>query len=149
MSLTTPSTHLARLRTRWVLAATMLFCCMTMLAGPLRMYLSMVGLTPLIYIPNLMMLIAAGWQVIAAPGRQGWSAVSLLALVTVGYATLVGLLYLPVTQVAMGFYVLIPFWFGLTCAPLLARHWSSVRPFIGPSFAIAAGGVILNQFVTN
>ncbi|MEO1576872.1 MAG: hypothetical protein AAFU65_18145, partial [Pseudomonadota bacterium] len=122
------------LRERWTLTALFLFCTLTSLAGPVRMYFSMVGLTPLIYIPNLMMLIAVGWQLVADPGRHGFSALTLISLITIGYAAVVGFMFLPTIQVAMGFYVLLPFWFGLAGAPLFARRWGEIQRFIGPSF---------------
>lgn len=139
-------TPLQRLRIRLILLATLTFFVMTVLAGPLRMYLSMVGLAPLIYVPNLLMLIATIWQLLAEPHERGFCAMRLISLLVVGYAVLIGLLYLPLVQVAMGIYVLLPFWFMLACGPELVRRWAAVQRYIPMFFFLVAGGVIANQF---
>ncbi len=135
------------LRERFILLTALAFVVMSVLAGPLRMYLSMAGLSPLIYVPNLMLLISVGWQV-AEIARRGITSSHLIALLIPAYACAVGMQFNSVIQTAMGVYVLLPFWFGLACAPVLLRHWITVQRFVPALFAIVASGILLNNVVT-
>ena len=134
-------------RDRFVLLSALAFVCMTMLAGPLRMFLSQAGLSPLIYVPNLMLLSSTGWQILAEPRERGFTAMHLIALLIPAYALCIGLQFLPPVQSAMGAYVLLPFWFGLACGTVLLAHWRSIAPFIPVFWLIAVSGVLLNQVV--
>jgi len=120
---------------------------MTVLAGPLRMSLSAAGLAPLIYVPNLMLMLAIGWQLLAEPRERGFTALHLIALLLPCFALAVGLQFVPPVQAAMGLYVLLPFWFGVTCAPVLLARWKSVKPVVPWLWLVVVGGVLANQVV--
>ncbi|NNF15272.1 MAG: hypothetical protein HKN70_00930 [Gammaproteobacteria bacterium] len=136
------------MRERFVLTAALAFVIMTLGAGPLRMTLSTVGLSVIIYIPNLMLLLAVFWQSTAEPLQRGFSALNLIALTVPLYAIVIGLQFTGSVQVAMGVYVLLPFWFGLACGPVLLKHWPRVLGVVPLLWALTAGGVLLNQLIT-
>ncbi len=133
-----------RPREHFVLLAGFAFVSVTLLAGPLRMYLSTLGLAPLVYVPNLLMAIAIGWQLLAEPRDTGFTATRLVALLIPPYAVIVGLQFIPPVQVAMGLYVLLPFVFGIACGTVFERNWASVARFVPWLWAVAVSGVILN-----
>lgn len=131
-------------RERFVLLAGLVFVIATLLAGPFRMYLSLAGATPLVYLPNLMLLMATGWQFAAEPAEKGFSPMRLIAIVVPCFGMIVGLQFVSPMQVAMGSYVLLPFAFGITCRPVFERHWAVVAPAIPWLWLVAVCGVVLN-----
>ncbi|MEM7705886.1 MAG: hypothetical protein AAF358_10065 [Pseudomonadota bacterium] len=124
------------------------FLLLNVTAGPVRWILSQAGLSPLIYAPNLLMLACVAWHTAAEPHTRGFSALTLIAWLAPVHAMVIGLLFLSPVQLAMGVYVLLPFWFGLSCGPVLLRRWRNISPFIGWFWLIAAGGVLANVVVT-
>lgn len=134
-------------RERLVLVAALSFVLMTILAGPARMTLSAVGLSPLIYLPNLLMLAAIGWQVLAEPMQRGFTALNLIALVIPAFAVAVGLQFCPPVQVAMGLYVMLPLIFGIACGPVLLARWDSVGRVVPLLWLVVVAGVLANQLV--
>ncbi len=149
MTATMTATAAVRLapRERFVLLAGGTFIALTVLAGPLRMYLSLAGLAPLIYVGNLMLLLAIVWQLVAEPREQGFSAMNLIALVLPCYAMVIGLQFVSPVQVAMGFYVLLPFWYGLACGPVLIRCWHVVGRIVPLVWLVVVTGVLVNAVV--
>ena len=133
-----------RPRECFILLAGLAFVMVTLLAGPLRMYLSLAGLAPLVYVPNLLMAIAVGWQLLAEPRETGFSAMRLVALLIPLYAATIGLQFIPPVQVAMGLYVLLPFGFGIACGPVFEQHWARVARFVPWLWLVAVTGVLLN-----
>ncbi|MEN7341424.1 MAG: hypothetical protein AAAFM81_00720 [Pseudomonadota bacterium] len=123
------------------------YVAMTLAAGPARMYLSTVGLSPLIYIPNLLLIVACVWQLLAEPFEHGADAMRLMALAIIGYASVVGFLFLSPIQSIMGVYVLLPFFFGLSCGRTILSQWQKAEPWVPIAFALVAGAIIANQFV--
>ncbi len=135
-------------RERFVLLAGLSYVVMTVLAGPLRMYLSQAGLSPLIYVPNLLLMLAIGWQLLAEPRQRGYTALGLIALIIPAYALVIGLQFLAPVQAAMGFYVLLPFWFGLACGTVLLERWREVRRILPLLWLVVVAGVLANQVLT-
>ncbi|MDH3420619.1 MAG: hypothetical protein OEQ25_10370 [Gammaproteobacteria bacterium] len=135
------------LRDRFILLAGLAFVGMTVLAGPIRMYLSQSGLSPLIYAPNALLMLAIAWQLIADPRENGFTALHLIALLVPCYALAIGLQFMPPVQVAMGFYVLLPFWFGLACGSVLLERWYLVGRFVPLCWLVVVAGVLANQFI--
>ena len=134
-------------RDRFILLAGLAYVAMTVLAGPLRMYLSLAGLSALIYVPNLLLLLAVGWQLLALPGERGVSGAHLVALLIPCYAFAIGLQFMPAVQVVMGLYVLLPFWFGLVCGHVLLERWHLVGRFVPLLWLVVVAGVLGNQFI--
>jgi len=130
-----------------ILLAGLAYVAMTVLAGPLRMYLSLAGLSALIYVPNLLLVLAIGWQLLALPGERGFTGVHLVALLIPCYALAVGLQFMPAVQVAMGLYVLLPFWFGLVCGPVLLARWHIVGRFVPLCWFVVVAGMLVNQLI--
>ncbi len=135
------------LRERFVLLAGLSYVLMTVLAGPARMYLSITGLSPLIYVPNLLLLMSIGWQILAEPRERGFSALHLVALVIPCYALAIGLQFLSPVQAAMGFYVLLPFWFGIACGSVVLEHWQKVGRIVPLLWLLVVFGVMANRVV--
>lgn len=131
-------------RERFVLLAALAFVGATLTAGPLRMYLSLAGAAPLIYLPNGLLLVAIGWQLLAEPRERGVTATRLIALLIPPYAVAIGLQFLSPVQVGMGLYVLLPFCFGIACGPEFERHWESVARVVPLLWLIAVTGVLVN-----
>lgn len=142
-----PIASATAIRERVILLAALAFVVATSLAGPLRMYLSMVGLSPLIYVPNLMMLVSVAWHGLMEPHEKGFSALTLIAVLLPVHAAIIGLQFVSPLQVAMGIYVLLPFWFGLTCGPVLLKNWQIVARYIPFLWLVVAAGVLGNSFL--
>jgi len=136
-----------RSRERFILLAGLAYVATTVLAGPLRMYLSLAGLSALIYAPNLLLLLAIGWQLLALPGERGFTGIHLVALLIPCNALAVGLQFVSAAQAAMGLYVLLPFWFGLTCGPVLLERWHLVGRLVPLCWLVVVTGVLANQLI--
>ena len=134
-------------RHRFILLSALAFVIATCLSGPLRMYMSMVGLSPLIYVPNVMMMAAIAWQTVFEPHERGFSALTLIAILIPVYAFTIGMQFVSLFQAAMGVYVLIPFWFGLSCGRVLLGSWRLVSPVIPILWLMVVAGVLINLVV--
>jgi hypothetical protein len=134
-----------RPRERFVLLAALSYVLMTVLAGPLRMYLSFADLAPLIYLPNFLLSLAIGWQLLADSCEQGFTPMKLIAVVIPFFALMVGLQFTSAVQAATGMYVLLPFWFGLVCGPVLLDRWRAVGRIVPLLWLVVVTGVLANQ----
>jgi hypothetical protein len=134
-------------RQRLILVTALAFVLAHAFAGPLRMYLASAGLSPLIYIPNVMMMAAIAWQIVAEPHARGFTALTLIALLAPLYGITVGLQYMPLFQVGMGVYVLLPLWFGLSCGQVLWSNWRALSRFLPLLWIAVVGGILVNQIV--
>jgi hypothetical protein len=134
-------------RHRFILLSALAFVVATCLSGPLRMYLAMVGLSPLIYLPNAVLLAALAWQTLFEPHERGFTALTLIALLIPIYAFTIGLQFVSVFQAAMGIYVLIPFWFGLSCGGVLLARWQVIARVIPILWIVVITGVLVNLVV--
>ena len=143
---TTANSRLAN-RERFVLIAGSAFVAVTVLAGPLRMYLSLAGLSPLIYVPNLMLLLAIAWQLIAELRERGLTASRLIAFLIPGYALAIALQFVPAVQAAMGFYVLLPFVYGIACGRVLLERWHTICRILPYIWLLVVAGVLANLAV--
>ena len=134
----------------WVQALTLLtlmsYCLTAAITGPFRWAAGMVGLTPIVYLPQVLMLLST-LVVLIWEARQGLMPMRAMTLLVIGYAVLVGLFHTPVTQVLFGIYTLLPFWFGLSCAEVIFRHWSNIFRVSVWLWALAVVGVLLNYWV--
>jgi hypothetical protein len=135
------------MRERFVLLAAFAFVTVTVLAGPLRMYLSLAGLRPLIYVPNLLLSLAIFWQIVADVRDRGFTATKLITFVIPCYALGVALLFVAPVQAAMGFYVLLPFVFGIACGGVLLEHWRVVGRILPLFWLVIVAGVLANLAV--
>jgi len=133
----------------WVQALTLLtlmsYCFTAAITGPFRWAASMVGLTPVVYLPQVMMLVST-LVVITWETRHGLHPLRAMTLLVIAYAILVGLFHTPVPQVLFGIYTLLPFWFGLSCAEIIFRHWNHVLRMASWIWALVVVGVILNNW---
>ena len=139
--------HRLLMRERFVLFAGFAFITVTLLAGPLRMYLSLAGLLPLIYIPNLLLALAIFWQVVAEVRERGFTATRLVALVIPCYALGLALQFVSPVQAAMGFYVLLPFLYGIACGRVLLEYWCTVGRVLPLFWLLVVAGVLANLAV--
>lgn len=137
----TPPAHW---RERFLLIACLSYVLASLLTGPMRWGLTLAHLAPLIYLPNLLVLIGIGWQFVAETLQGGLSPLRLSGVVVIAHATVVGLLFLPPVQVGMGAYTLLPFWFGLSGGGLLLRSWSRIGAVAPWLWLVATVGVLIN-----
>ena len=144
----TLSISFVKWRVRFILIALLSYILMILFAGPMRMGLSTMGLSPLIYAPNVLILIAIVWHVLREPFENGISTLHLIALVIPLSAFLVGLLFLSPIQVAMGGYVLLPFIFGIVCGPVLLENWSLINRFVPWLWLSVSGGLLVNNYLS-
>ena len=135
-------------RDKLVLFAGLAYLTFAVFSGPVRMTLTQIGLSPLIYLPNGLLLLAALWTVLDEPLKEGFTAVRLIALTVLLSAVLVGLQHNPIKQVAMGIWVLLPFWYGLSCGAVLLRHWDRVQQALPVLWAFATFGALANLIIT-
>ena len=135
----------------WVQAMTLLtllsYGFTAAITGPFRWAASMVGLTPIVYLPQVMMLVST-LLVVTWETRHGLHPLRAMTLLVIAYAILVGLFHTPVPQVLFGIYTLLPFWFGLSCAEIIFRHWQHVIKIAWWIWAVVVVGVLLNNWIT-
>ncbi len=129
------------------LLALMSYCATAAITGPFRWAAGLVKLTPIIYLPQLLML-ASTLAVVVWESRHGLQPLRAMTLLVISYATLVGLFHTPVYQVLFGIYALLPFWFGLSCSEIIFRHWHLVMKVSIWLWLVVVSGVILNYWIT-
>lgn len=137
-----------RYRDLLVLLALLAYLILEVFSGPLRMYLSLAGLSPLIYLPKAMLVAATLWVLIDEPMRAGFTHRGLLGLLVVLTACVIGLLYCGAKQMAVGIWVLVPFWYGLVCAAVIRKHFHKVLRWVPVLWLCAATGILLNYSIT-
>lgn len=115
-------------------------------AGPLRWGLALAKLTPLTYLPQMLMLLAT-LVVLVAEAKPGVSPMRAMSLLVLGFSVVVGLVYTQTKQVMFGLYTLLPFWFGLSCGELVLRHWRKVCRVALPLWIMVVLGVCLNSAI--
>jgi hypothetical protein len=129
-----------------VLITLLAYTLLAIFTGPLRWSLGLIKLTPLVYLPQMMMLtitpIALLWE-----ARNGISKRRAFGVLTIGFWTLTGLLQLPTAQVGFGIYVLLPLWFGLACGSTLYRHWATISQYCSYLWLAATVGIFINNFI--
>jgi hypothetical protein len=125
------------------------FMAMQLTGGVVRWVLDMVGASALTYIPNLMMLMCV-LVVLASEIFYGrLQLMAFLFLVLVALAFTVGTYNTGrASQSAFGLWVLLPFLFGISTAPILMEQFKLRPAFFIFLFACASGGVIVHNFVS-
>ncbi len=135
-------------RDRFVLLAGLSYLVLEVLSAPIRMGLSMTGLSMLIYVPKGLMGLATIWILIDEPLRRGFSAQRLFVVLLLVAAFTIGLLHGNPKQALMGLWVLLPFWYGLAAAAVIFTHLDTVTRYISALWVIATAGVIINRFAS-
>lgn len=134
----------------WVQALTLLsllsYCFTAAITGPFRWAAGMVGLTPIVYLPQVLMLMSTA-LVLIWETRHGLLPLRAMSLLVIAYAVLVGLFHTPITQVLFGIYTLLPFWFGLSCAEVIFRHWPAIFRVSVWLWVLVVVGVLLNNWI--
>ena len=133
-------------RNRFVLLSLLAYLTLEIFSGPIRMAFSVSGLSPLIYVPKLMLGLATLWMLVSEPLETGFTHRRLISLVVIAYACAIGLLFCSVKQVAMGLWVLLPFWYGLTCTNVIFAHLAAVNRVARSLWIAAVSGVLINDF---
>ena len=122
------------------------YCATAAITGPFRWAAGLVGLTPIIYFPQVLML-ASTLAVVVWESRQGLQPLRAMTLLVISYSILVGFFHTPVYQVLFGIYTLLPFWFGLSCSEIIFRHWHLVFKTSVWLWFVVVTGVILNYWI--
>ena len=136
------------LRDRFVLLAGLAYIVLEVFSAPIRMGLSMTGLSILIYLPKGLMGLATLWICMDEPLRRGFSSLRVFSVLLIGTAFMIGLLYGSVKQAFMGMWVLLPFWYGLAAAGVILSYFKSVSRAISILWAMATAGVLINYSIT-
>lgn len=127
------------------LTACYLFLGFQVFGGVIRWFLDLSGASFAIYLPNLLMLGSIFLcQVSDVLRRRTSSAVVLFTLLLLLCATTGYVSTGKGAQVAFGVWVLVPFFFGLACAPVLLAPGRVGLTVLGLLFCLAAGGVVLH-----
>jgi hypothetical protein len=125
-----------------------LFLIMQLNGGVVRWVLDMVGAAPLTYIPNLLMLACTALILIYNLYTQKATTGTFLFLTVVMLSLVVGVVTTGnVAQTIFGLWVLVPFMFGLACAPAFMIEPPHRMLLLYAMFFIAIGGVIVHSFV--
>ncbi len=122
------------------------YCFTAAITGPFRWAAGLAGLTPIVYLPQVLMLLSTV-VVLVWETRHGLLPLRAMALLVIAYAVLVGLFHTPIAQVLFGLYTLLPFWFGLVCAEVIFRHWSAIVRVSVWLWALVVMGVLLNHWI--
>lgn len=125
-----------------------LFMAMQLSGGVVRWVLDMVGAAPLTYIPNLMMALCIVFALWLAVAYQQLSASALLLMALIGLSLTVGVIntgQLP--QPIFGLWVLLPFLFGLCCAPGMMLNQHHRPAVLIALFGIASLGVLFHSVI--
>jgi hypothetical protein len=128
------------------LLALLSYCATATITGPFRWAAGLVGLTPIIYFPQVLML-ASTLAVVVWESRHGLQPLRAMTLLVIAYSILVGLFHKPFYQVLFGIYTLLPFWFGLSCSEIIFRHWHLVLKMSIWLWFVVVSGVILNYWI--
>ena len=128
--------------------ACVIFLLAQLFGGVLRWLLDFAGLSAATYLPNVFMLGCVGFMLVADAVNQRTSRSLMVLVVVVLLSMVVGYLNTgKAVQVIFGAWVLMPFFFGLTFAPVLLRHDRYTRRVLAILFLISISGVILESFV--
>ena len=125
-----------------------LFLLMQLNGGVVRWVLDMAGAAALTYIPNLLMLGCTVSILIYNLYFQRLTAGAFLFLALILLSLFVGIVTTnSFVQPVFGLWVLVPFMFGLTCAPAFMVKPSNRMLVLYSMFFIAVGGVIVHSFM--
>lgn len=131
---------------RLCVATTLLFLFMQLTGGVVRWILDLKGLAPLTYVPNLLMVVCLALTVVLQLTYRQVSAGGLLLVALIGLSLSVGFASTgSPSQAAFGLWVLLPFLFGLCCAPALMLHQRGKVAVLVLLFLLAAFGVLLHS----
>ena len=136
------------LERNFILLSSLLFLLMALFAGPLRMYLSLLGLSALVYIPNIMLIISISWYILARFHEDNISSLFLFGLVILCSGTIVGVMFVSPIQVAMGLYVLAPFIFAIVCGNVVLNYIHNGNKIIPLLWLSICFGIIFNNYIT-
>ena len=129
-------------------ASLILFLLMQLNGGVVRWVLDMAGAAALTYIPNLLMLGCTVSILIYNLYFQRLTAGAFLFLALILLSLFVGIVTTnSFVQPVFGLWVLVPFMFGLTCAPAFMVKPSNRMLVLYSMFFIAVGGVIVHSFM--
>ncbi|SEH08554.1 hypothetical protein [Candidatus Venteria ishoeyi] len=120
------------------------------MSGVSRYYLSTLGLTPLIYVPKMLILLIILVIIMHSIWRAKINKIYLIILLLFAIFACVGLYYAEggSLQVAFGGYVLMIFFFGIIALPSFIYAESKLKPYIIALWLLAIIGVLLDYYYT-
>lgn len=132
---------------RVALALLFAFLSTEILGGAVAYYAARSGFPWLPYLPYLLVTIAIVPMFVGYVLTEGVTETYLTIFVLLGVAGAYGLLNLNSTrQVEFGFWVLVPFLFGIVVLPSFLRGWRRFTPYAVVLWALAVVGVLINVF---
>ncbi len=122
-----------------------LFLGFQVFAGVVRWLLDLYGLSPLIYLPNVLMLGCIFLACVSNALQQRTSPAMVLFILLLLLCAVNGYVNTQkVAQVVFGVWVLVPFLFGLACTPVLLSPGRIGLGVLSLLFFLAAGGLVLH-----
>ena len=135
----------------WMYAAqcaSLIFLVTQLFGGVVRWVLDMTGAAAAAYLSNVLMLGCVIFLLLMDGFNQRTSRGLLLFVAAIMLSMLIGYVNVgSAVQVVFGTWVLIPFFFGIACAPVLLGQSRLTFWVLIIAFAFAAGGVIAHSFI--
>ncbi len=125
-----------------------LFALTSVLTGPVRWIFAISKLTPFIYLPLFLLIVAICKLNYRNWNDEGLTRIQLGTYLAILYAFFLGMCYLDPKQVGFGFYILLPFFFGLSASSVVVKNYHLFEKYFFILWIIATFGVIVNFFVT-
>jgi hypothetical protein len=127
-----------------VLWLMVLLICTDMLAGPLRFFLSYVGLESVVYIPKVMCFLFLTWEIV----RGRLTRLLFYNIILLAVYAVVGLLHrVDVFSILFSLFVVLPFLFGIVAEQYLYDKEKLYISFIIAVFIVTALGIYLDVFL--
>lgn len=128
---------------RLILITLSVYCISLSIEAPIRYFLQMIGLPYLIYIRDILMIIAVSWYVVKKASYK--------LLVIIGIIILYSLISLYYTanivEVAWGIKTIFPFVFGICCCKICFKNREYITKIFMIIFIMSCLGMMLNYFI--
>lgn len=136
-----PHNHLTT-KDKTHLGLLLLFLIFDIFSGPLRYYLSQIGLLSFIYLPKALIAIATASSLVLILRRGIVSTAFITACICCFFFAIVGLIYTNrITQVAFGVFVFIPLIYAVLIEPAIRKAGSRVSSYIFLLWLAVATGI--------
>lgn len=133
------------MRNRFILGLLYLFLVVDVLNGPLRYYMSSIGLSTLMYLPKLIIGVVVITATLRTLYRGLVRPVFATTLVVFVVYFLIGWIFTSnLLQAAFGVFVLLPLIYSVLAEPALRQAGNRLMPFIALLWATAAVGVVFD-----
>lgn len=117
------------------------------LGGAIRFYAVRAGIPWLFYVPHVLLALVVLPMFVHYVATEGLTSTYLIVSVLFAVAAVVGTLNIGSgDQVEFGFWVFVPFLYGVVVLPSLVRCWHKLVPYVVVLWSLAVAGVLINLF---